>query len=298
MFHVRSAALVLALAGLGGLATPVAAAAAPTSAPAVPTLTQIRAAHHPGYDRLVFQFRGPVPAHRSARYVRRVIHDFSGLPVRVTGDARLLVRFSPAAGHDSHGHITYGPARRTYALPGLIQVVNAGDGEAVLSFGAGLARKEPLRMFTLTHPSRVVIDVRTPYRTVRVRDYLFKVSAFASGHGPFTRRVSRPVIPPAVARRALQRLFAGPTQAEKARGLSFLASKATGFRLRSIHNKVARVQLRGGCSSGGSTATVALEIMPTLKQFATVRWVKIYDPAGHTTSPKGHIDSIPECLNP
>ncbi len=298
MLHVRSAGLVLALAGVGGLAAPAVTAAAAPAATSVSVLTGIRAAHHPGYDRLVFEFSGGVPAQRTVRYVTKVVNDFSGRTVRVSGSAKLLVRFSPAAGHDSAGHSTYGPARRTYALPGLIQVVNAGDFEARLSFGVGLARKEPVHVFTLTHPGRVVIDVRTPYRTVAVRDYFFYARAFANGHEPYTRWVSRPVIPPAVARRSLQRLFAGPTQAEKARGLSFLASKATGFRLWSIRDGVARVQLTGGCSSGGSTATVALEIMPTLKQFASVRWVKIYDPAGHTGTPIGHSDSIPECLNP
>jgi spore germination protein GerM len=144
----------------------------------------------------------------------------------------------------------------------------------------------------------VVIDVRTPYRTVPVRVYLFNAKAFATGHEPFTRWVSRPVISPAVAFGALQRLFAGPTQADRSHGLSFLASKATGFKLRSIRDGVARVQLTGACSSGGSTATVALEIMPTLKQFPSVHWVKIYDQAGRTGRSTGHTDSIPDCLNP
>jgi hypothetical protein len=61
---------------------------------------------------------------------------------------------------------------------------------------------------------------------------------------------------------------------------------------------VARVQLTGGCSSGGSTVTIAGEIMPTLRQLGTVDWVKIYDPAGHTEHPLGHQDSIPACLEP
>lgn len=299
MHRLRLGALMVALAGLISLVIPALTASAGTSAQQTgPTLAEIRAAHHPGYDRLVFEFRGGLPAHRSARYVSRVIADPSGKLVRVVGSAKLLVRFSGATGHDANGRITYGPTARTYALPGLIQVVNAGDFEAVLRFGVGVARREPFRLFTLTHPSRVVIDVRTPYRTVQVRDYLLDSRRFASGHEPFTRPVLRPVIPPAVAFGALQRLFAGPTQAERARGLRFVASKATGFRHLTIRHRVARVQLTGGCSSGGSTFTVAQEIRPTLKQFSSVRWVKIYDPAGHTERPTGHTDSIPECLEP
>ena len=61
---------------------------------------------------------------------------------------------------------------------------------------------------------------------------------------------------------------------------------------------VARVQLVGGCSSGGSTVTIAGEIMPSLRQLATVDFVKIYDPQGRTENPTGRVDSIPACLEP
>ena len=84
MRRYRSAALVLALATFGGLVAPAAASAAPASR-AVSTLTEIRAAHHRGFDRLVFQFSGPVPAHRIVRYVHKVIGDFSGRAVLVKG---------------------------------------------------------------------------------------------------------------------------------------------------------------------------------------------------------------------
>jgi hypothetical protein len=106
------------------------------------------------------------------------------------------------------------------------------------------------------------------------------------------------VIPPGTARGALLRLFAGPTQAELTAGLRFVGSGATGFADLSISNQIARVRLTGGCDSRGSTFTVANLITPTLKQFSTVRWVKIYDPAGNTERPTGNSDSIPECLEP
>jgi hypothetical protein len=299
MLHIRSAAVLLALAGLGGLAAPalpVSAAPLTPAALAQPLLTGIRAAHHPGYDRLVFQFRGPVPAHHGVRYVDRVVGP-SGKPVHVVGSATLRVRFTPAAGHDAGGR-TYGPAARTYPLPGIIQVVTAEDFEGVLTFAVGVARKEPFHLFTLTGPSRVVIDLRTPFRTVAVKDYFLDLHRFQNGKPPYTRRVERPVIPPTVGFGALQRLFAGPTQAERADGLRFVASKATGFKDLRISDGVARVQLTGGCGSGGSTFTIAAEIMPALRQFASVSWVKIYDPAGTTERPLGHTDSIPGCLEP
>ena len=96
----------------------------------------------------------------------------------------------------------------------------------------------------------------------------------------------------------MQRLFAGPTQGELASGLRFVSSGATGFKNLTISGGVARVQLTGRISSGGSTFTIANEIMATLKQFRSVHWVKIYDQFGHTERPFGHSDSIPFSLEP
>lgn len=299
MFRTRVVALVLAVTAIGDfLSTSAATAATTTAATVTPTLVAIRSAHHPGFDRLVFEFRGGLPAQRTARYVTQVIDDPSGKVVPVVGSARLVVRFFAATGHDSLGHVTYGPTRRTYALPGLIQVANAGDFEAVLRFGVGLARQEPFHLFTLTSPSRVVIDIQIPYTTVPVHAFLLDLPNFITGHPPLTRAVDRPVIPPTVAFGALQRLYAGPTQPELAAGLRLVTSRTTGFSTVTISDQVARVHLTGGCNSGGSTFTIADEITPTLKQFPSVRWVKIYSPYGHTERPSGHTDSIPVCLEP
>lgn len=288
-----AAGLLLALV----LPSSAPATAAPVPTPA-PTLVAVRAAHHPGYDRLVFQFAGGLPAERSVAYERRIVSDASGRPLRLAGSAYLLVRFSPADGHDAAGHGTYGPTRRAYALPNVMEVANAGDFEAVLSFGVGLARRAPVHAFALSAPSRFVVDIGTPFRTVPVRASFLDRHRYATGQQPYVRSVRRPAIPPAVAAAALQRLFAGPTQAEKRGGLSLVLSGATGFRGLSIRNGIARVRLTGGCSSGGSTFTIADEIVPTLKQFRSVRAVKICDPVGHTERPSGRVDSIPACLEP
>jgi hypothetical protein len=300
MLRLRAAAMAFALVGLsaGTITTATAGAAAAAAPPVVPTLTQVSATHHAGYDELVFQFRGGVPAKYSARYVSQVIRDASGLPVNVVGSALLQVRFTPAAGHNQRGIVTYGAMQRTYALPELIQVVNSGDFESVLSFGVGLAQKAPFHMYAQPRLGRVVLDVKAPYWTVPVRDYFLSTHRFATGKAPYTEAVYRPVTWPATASGAMQRLFAGPTQAELARGLRFVTSGATGFKILSIRDGVARVQLTGKVSSGGSTFTIASEIMPTLKQFPSVHWVKIYDASGRTERPFGHSDSIPFSLEP
>lgn len=282
---------------LAGLLVPAGASVSAQAQTGSPTLVAIRAAHHPGFDRVVFEFRGALPR-VSVRYVGQVIGDASGLPVPVAGNAFLRVVMKPATGHNDAGQVTYGPTRRTYALPNVMQVVNAGDFEGVLTFGIGLAKHEPVSVSLRSRPSRVVVDVATPFRTVPAKVYFVDSHNFATGKEPYVRAVTRPVIPPAVGTAALQRLFAGPTQAELARGLRLVTSGATGTTGLSVRDQVARVRLTGKCSSGGSTLTVASLIMPTLKQFPTVRWVKIYDPSGHTETPYGHSDSIPFCLEP
>lgn len=298
MLRPRSVRLVPALAGLAVLAGQAAtvllaipAAAAPAHRPA-PLLTAIRAVHYPGYDRLVFQFARSLPARRIARYLDRRSTVASGGPVTVAGSAWLLVSFAHATGNDSSG-VAYEPVSVGFALPDVMQVVTARDRGGIVSFVVGLARRESFSMFTLAHPSRVVIDVRTPFRTVQVKDYFVSTASPAA-----TVAVSRPVIRPATVSGALRRLFAGPTRAELASGLRFVASGATGFRRLQLRGGVVRVWLTGGCGNGGSAFTVASEIVPTLTQFSSVRWVKIYDPAGNTERPAGNTDSIPVCLVP
>jgi hypothetical protein len=283
------AAAALSVTALGGLlGAPALASASPPGGPT--TLTAIRAAHHPGYDRLVFQFTGRLPAELGARYVPTVLADPSGKVVPVSGSAKLLVHFSAAG-------VAKNLNQRSFNLPGLLQAVQSGNFESVISYGVGVARKEPIHLFTLTNPSRIVIDIPTPYRTVTVHVFMADASASARSGGNVTA-VDRQAIPPALGRGAMQRLFAGPTPAEVAAGLKFVSSDATGFNKLSIAGQVARIYLTGRCNSHGSTLTIASEIFPTLKQFTTVRWVKIYDPAGHTEHPNGKSDSIPACLEP
>lgn len=264
---------------------------------ATPVLKKIRAASHVGFDRVVFEFDGPLPARRDLAFVPEIIADGSGLPVPIIGKAFLSVSLSSATGHDDNGNV-FTDERITMGLPNVIQVVRSGDFEGVLSFGIGLARRKNFNVFTLTNPSRVVIDIEVTYSTVQTQIFFVDLHNFQIGQTPYVRAVMRPVIAPNVAARSLDWLFAGPTQAELAGGLSFVSSDATGYSSVTITNQVARVRLTGGADSHGSTLTIANEIMPLLKQFPTIRWVKIYDANGQTETPAGQSDSIPAGLEP
>jgi hypothetical protein len=225
-----------------------------------------------------------------------VTNDASGKHVWVAGHAFLQRVFSPADAHDANGPTVR--TRTTFALPNVTQVVVNGDFESVLSVAIGVQRKTTVHYFTLTSPTRVVMDFTTPYTWYQRHVYYLNVDRFADGTTPYTIGVRRPLIPPALARQALERLWAGPTRTERANGLRFVRSEANGFKNLSISDGVARVQLTGGCDSHGSTYTIANELMPTLRQFASVSWVKIYGPLGFTEQPTGHVDSIPPCLEP
>jgi hypothetical protein len=292
--------LAVAIAALGPLAATVSAGQANrvhAAATAPAQLIAIRAAHHPGFDRVVFEFSGLPPSRQQVRYVNRLIADPSGHPIPIAGRAILAVSFFPASAHSASG-TSSGPDRTAFALPNVMSLVRAGDFEAVLSYGIGLTERAPVHVVTLTHPSRVVIDIDTRFRTVLKKVYFENAPRFAVGTQPYVTAVLRPVLPGSPATGMMDRLFAGPTQAEAAAGLRLVQSRATGYRGLSISGLVARVVLTGGCSSGGSTFSIADEIYPTLKQLANVDFVKIYDPAGHTESPSGQRDSIPFCLEP
>ncbi len=299
----RHPVLVIILFAFSLLASPAAGAALthPAAAPpTTPQLVAVRAASHPGYDRVVWEFRGGLPAQRTVGYVDQLTGSASGLPIRIAGDAVLKVSFSAADAHDpTTGAPTAAPSRLVTGLPNVVEVVRSGDFEAQVDYGVGLARRQDWTVFTLSNPSRFVLDIGKDYKQATRRVYFQDEPRFAAGQQPDTRPVSRvvPAFTPAAS--VLHHLFAGPTATERAAGLRTVRSGATDFdRLTISSSGVARVRLLGGCDSRGSTFTIANLLVPTLKQFDTVRYVKIYDPAGRTSSPRGLSDSIPECLEP
>ena len=130
------------------------------SIPTIPTLVAIRAAHHPeatrAYDRVVFEFSGPIPLLR-IEHVQELLGDGSGLPVPIAGRAILLVQLTPARAHDDNGKAS-APARVKLKLPLVKEIVSSGDFEAVVSYGIGLSRKAEMRILTMDNPDRLVID--------------------------------------------------------------------------------------------------------------------------------------------
>lgn len=266
---------------------PAGATASQPDRAALPVLTSLKARHVGNVDRVVFGFSGGMPATVHAEWVDTLVHDGSGLPVRVAGAKVLSVVMNEAAAHDEGGSTVAG--RTAFTLPNVITAVGAGDFEGSVLFGLGVQRETSFHVSIQAH--RVVVDVSSAFPTSIRKVFLVDRDANVAA---VRRRV--PSSSPAAA--VLQSLFAGPTPMERGNGLRLVRSRAWGFDQLSITGGIARLRLTRGCASGGSTTTVASEIVPTLKQFPSVSWVKIYGPGGHTESPTGPSDSVPTCLEP
>jgi hypothetical protein len=112
---------------------------------------------HATFDRFVIRARLATPGY-AVRYVTKVVADGSGKTVSLLGTKRIHVVIREARGHTSGGSNLL-PGTLTPLCSNLRQVKGAGDFEGVVSFGLGLRRKTGFRVFRLTGPTRIVIDV-------------------------------------------------------------------------------------------------------------------------------------------
>lgn len=281
--------------------------AAPAHAAGVPVLVDVRTGHHPGFDRIVFDFDGPVPDRTRTRWVDEVRFDGTGVRMNLHGNAFLEVSMS-ATGY-YHG-LTYRDPVRALALPNLNHMVSAGGHDGRITVGLGLMQRTTvLRTFTLTDPSRYVVDVSTDYPQTWARVQFVDAERAANHEGHGVRSVLRRVPVPAVARGQLHRLYAGPTAAEARDGLSLVTSvlqpgdpatseDRAGFRGLRVADRVAHVTLTGTCWGFGQRYTVYDELFTTLRYWPTVDYVKVYDARGRTQDLTPGQPSFPECLEP
>jgi len=147
----------------------------PSAADAIPTssasssaepagaslLTDVRLAHQEGFDRVTFEFSGPLPRY-DVRYADwPVIASGSGEEVEVGGDGVLRVRLEPASGYDMAAQTpSYdGPDRLTSDTTNVVELVRVGDFEAVLEWAVGVRTTSSYEVTILDDPPRVVVDV-------------------------------------------------------------------------------------------------------------------------------------------
>jgi hypothetical protein len=151
--------------------TATTAAAWPTAARTGPGGTQppdgpsaklgaIRAARHPGYDRVVFQFEGAeVPGYR-IEYVREItLCETDDQYLTLQGGALVQATFQGSATEDYRPGTQTVPDRLTPGLAQVRQIGLAEDWEGVVRLGIGLDHRAGFRVLELHDPPRVVVDV-------------------------------------------------------------------------------------------------------------------------------------------
>lgn len=130
------------------------------SARPVPPLAQVRAvraARQDGFDRFVLEFDGPGPVPQfevTPRPSARFTTDPLGRAITLRGSAGVAVVVREAA--TAPNEATQLPPE----LPVLKEVQKTGEFEGVLSWGLGVASPACVRVLTLDHPTRLVLDLR------------------------------------------------------------------------------------------------------------------------------------------
>jgi hypothetical protein len=124
-------------------------------------ITDVRAATHDGYDRIVFQFRGGIPEFDIKSATPPFTADPSGQPLTVHGSSFISITLHGGTAQTETGGSSYGgPRNFNLDFPTLVNLVQGGDFEAVSTWYAGLSHAACLRVSTLTAPDRLVIDVQ------------------------------------------------------------------------------------------------------------------------------------------
>jgi hypothetical protein len=167
MFHLSRTGLAAAVIALGLVATAAPSATALPDWRTTPTtrdghrarVIDLRYATHDGFDRVVIDLTGRRRPGYTIDYTKRLFRDGSGEAVRLRGKRKMFLSLTPAYAHDRDGESVYeGPRKQGLDLPTLRGVAFTGDFEGYVSFGFGLDRRAPYRIFTLHHPTRLVID--------------------------------------------------------------------------------------------------------------------------------------------
>jgi hypothetical protein len=119
-----------------------------------------RAAEQDGYDRFVLQFDPIVPTYTVKRQAKPVFtQGASGQTVTLSGTAGVLITV-----HSATGATTFtGDKDLIHAdFQVLKEAREVQDFEGYVSWGLGLSKPTCMRVFTLTDPARLVVDLQIP----------------------------------------------------------------------------------------------------------------------------------------
>lgn len=128
---------------------------------AVALLTDVRAARHDGFDRIVFEFGSGSPPGYHLEYIDKPVRKCgSGDATPIAGDGWLEVRIAPAHAHTPSGAPTIREREQQLDLGVVTELEQTCDFEATVSWVVGVKRPNRYRVLTLNEPLRLVVDVK------------------------------------------------------------------------------------------------------------------------------------------
>jgi hypothetical protein len=124
------------------------------------SVVDVRTGRHDGYDRVVFELGGDGTVGWSVRYDDNPATAGEGADVELAGDATLAVTILGVGYPFDTGVEEYdGPRRPSPDIPVVKELQLGGVFEGSYDAFVGVAQDRPFRVFRLTDPQRVVVDV-------------------------------------------------------------------------------------------------------------------------------------------
>jgi len=125
----------------------------------VVNVTDVRVGQQTDYDRFVLQFDSPVPAYTATRQASPTFKmNPSNQPITLSGTYGVLVTVQTAAEASSY---TGSTDMSTGQFPIIKEARLTQDFEGTVSWALGLDHAACMRTFTLTGPSRLIVDFST-----------------------------------------------------------------------------------------------------------------------------------------
>ncbi|MGF1647337.1 MAG: hypothetical protein ACFCVF_10530 [Kineosporiaceae bacterium] len=130
--------------------------------------TDFRIGRQDGFDRVVWEFAGSGRPGWAAAYADSPSRQGSGAPVDLPGDATLEVLIGnvgiPGDVEVPEGTTPYDgpPARAASGTAAVTEVVVGGTFEGTHDAFVGVTEEAPFRVYLLTDPTRVVLEIRNP----------------------------------------------------------------------------------------------------------------------------------------
>jgi len=129
-----------------------------TSSPTVAFVDAVRTGTHPGYDRVTIEFNNGEPGSVdiSPHIGTTFTQGASGQQVTLQGSSGLLVIIRGADEHTAYTGST--DIKAGYSV--LLELRQVEDFEGTVQWGLGLSKTACFRVFYLTNPARLVIDIQ------------------------------------------------------------------------------------------------------------------------------------------